>query len=485
MKKLYLLFIFVNLVTYSQEPISIHLSKKEGLPDNEIYHLVEDNKGFIWLAADKGLFRYDGKIFKNYTNKNKRGHSVFGVKTDQEDRVWCTNISGQFFYTEGNELITFVDLKEILKGELAEFVITEDKLLVFSNNKILAIDLKTRRTKKISKSNLTVGLPYYFNNKLFVTIGEKLFHITKNNLLEEYNPNPVFHSKFFKTLLFSHKNELISASFDANKEVNFFRIYKNEVQELEKPKEIRTKHILDFYCQNNEVWIATDAGVILCEIEKNKIIYKSSFLKNQYITKIIKDSHDNIWITTLRNGVYIIPNKDIKKITLPKGVSNINCIKKINDNELIFGTTDGKVCFYNIEKGLEKIIVLPKAKKVTSIYHQALKNNIIISTEYLAFSLDTKTNYLKKIKTYNNVKSFSEIHKNKFLYTIYNAARLVTEKNNKIERKELETKRAYTSHHNKKSKISYVAYVDELMSYNAQEKSTSLKYKNKDIGIGV
>ena len=105
----------------AQQLVSIHLSEKRGLPDKEFYNIIEDNKGFIWLCADKGFFMYDGKTYKKYSNPQQRGLSVFGVKEDNLGRIWCNNISGQFFYAQEGKLHLFIDLKDKLKGELADF----------------------------------------------------------------------------------------------------------------------------------------------------------------------------------------------------------------------------------------------------------------------------------------------------------------------------------------------------------------------------
>ena len=96
----------------AQEPVSIHLSEKNGLPDKEFYNIFEDEKGFIWLCADKGLFRYDGKKYKKYTHTAQRALSVFSVQQDPFKRVWCNNISGQFFYVTNNKLTLFIDLNK-------------------------------------------------------------------------------------------------------------------------------------------------------------------------------------------------------------------------------------------------------------------------------------------------------------------------------------------------------------------------------------
>ena len=479
-KLLFLLFLFCFRV-YSQEPISIHLSKKEGLPDNEIYLITEDEKGFIWLAADKGLFRYDGKNFKTYTNKNKRGHSVFGVKTDVQNRVWCTNISGQFFYVENDTLTTFIDLKDTLKGELADFIVTKSSLLVFSKDHIFAVDLKTKATTSLVSKTELVGVPYYFNNELLVTIGDKLIRIDDANSLVELNVNSAFLPYYLKTCFFSNKNHLYTVSRNKNRETNFYKVLKNSVQKLEKPSEIANKSIVSFFSKNNETWLATDKGIVLLEIENTKLKYKNTFFKNEYVTKILPDKQGNIWVSTLRNGIFIMPNSSIKKTAIPKEISDINYLQKIEKNRLIFGTTDGRLSFYNTDLGLEKTIALPKQKKISSIYYQSQKNKAIISLEQYAYVLNTKTNHLNETLNYINVKSFSGINNNKFLYAVYNVANVAQEVETKTEQKTLEKKRAYFSYFSTKSSTGYVAYVDEFKSYDHNENPTSISFKNQAI----
>uniref|UniRef100_UPI004047634E two-component regulator propeller domain-containing protein n=1 Tax=Flavobacterium sp. TaxID=239 RepID=UPI004047634E len=101
-----------------QQPVTIQLTEKDGLPDIEFYNVLEDKNGFIWLAADKGLFRYDGKSYLNLNHPQKRGLSVFGLYEDSQGRIWCNTISGQFFYIQNGKMILFTDLKDELKGQL-------------------------------------------------------------------------------------------------------------------------------------------------------------------------------------------------------------------------------------------------------------------------------------------------------------------------------------------------------------------------------
>src|ERR1043165_8873297 len=66
----YLLFwFFISgfLSIKAQENFFRHFSTNEGLPSSETYSVFQDSKGYIWVATDMGVSRFDGYNFKNYT----------------------------------------------------------------------------------------------------------------------------------------------------------------------------------------------------------------------------------------------------------------------------------------------------------------------------------------------------------------------------------------------------------------------------------
>jgi ligand-binding sensor domain-containing protein len=77
----------------SKPLIFTHYTKKEGLASNSISQVVQDKTGFIWLASDNGLQRYDGNKF--ITFKQKAGNPasipdnlVHTLYLDKKDRLW-------------------------------------------------------------------------------------------------------------------------------------------------------------------------------------------------------------------------------------------------------------------------------------------------------------------------------------------------------------------------------------------------------------
>jgi len=67
---LFLIVIFYGLFAKAQEQNYTAFTVKDGLPSNNIYACVEDNHGFLWIASDAGITRFDGKYFKVFTTKD-------------------------------------------------------------------------------------------------------------------------------------------------------------------------------------------------------------------------------------------------------------------------------------------------------------------------------------------------------------------------------------------------------------------------------
>ena len=43
-----------------------HFTQEDGLVNNTLFTIHQDQKGFLWLGTDVGISRYDGVHFHNY-----------------------------------------------------------------------------------------------------------------------------------------------------------------------------------------------------------------------------------------------------------------------------------------------------------------------------------------------------------------------------------------------------------------------------------
>src|SRR4029077_17531657 len=57
----------------------LRLSGIEGLSQNRVTQIVQDDQGFIWLATQHGVDRYDGYQFRMFKNDPRQASSLCGV----------------------------------------------------------------------------------------------------------------------------------------------------------------------------------------------------------------------------------------------------------------------------------------------------------------------------------------------------------------------------------------------------------------------
>jgi len=76
-----------------------HLTVENGLSNNDVNTLIQDDKGFIWFGTEDGLNRYDGynfKIFRNdpYDTNSLSGNAVWSLMEDRKGFIWVGTVDG-------------------------------------------------------------------------------------------------------------------------------------------------------------------------------------------------------------------------------------------------------------------------------------------------------------------------------------------------------------------------------------------------------
>ncbi|TRX21595.1 sensor histidine kinase [Flavobacterium franklandianum] len=123
MKNFSIIFVFISfcsgLPNISQaQQNQIYFEKydvKSGLPESSVNDIKEDQQGYIWMATQNGLVRYDGYQYKVYqlgSKKNNLDHisNVRNLFIDKNNTLWaCTSSNGLFKYNRNSDnFIQFV-----------------------------------------------------------------------------------------------------------------------------------------------------------------------------------------------------------------------------------------------------------------------------------------------------------------------------------------------------------------------------------------
>lgn len=68
---------------------------------NSVHAIAEDKNGNIWFGTDHGAFKYDGKVFRSYTERNglsNIGVGRKGILLDKSGNIWVGTDGGVFRY---------------------------------------------------------------------------------------------------------------------------------------------------------------------------------------------------------------------------------------------------------------------------------------------------------------------------------------------------------------------------------------------------
>src|SRR5471030_682329 len=128
-----LLAFLMGLTCMAQQLKYTAFTVNDGLPSNYVYRCIEDNKGFLWVATDAGIARFDGKHFQVFTTaQGLPDNEVLSVIKEKNGRIWvnCFKQKPAYFdevknrfinakedtclakVTEGTGLMTSFPLKE-------------------------------------------------------------------------------------------------------------------------------------------------------------------------------------------------------------------------------------------------------------------------------------------------------------------------------------------------------------------------------------
>ena len=89
-----------GVVRYDVKTLT-YFSNPDGFINNTVYAINEDKNGNIWFGTDQGIYKYNGKTFRNYNQKDGLNHLDItrrGILVDKLGAIWVGTHGGVFRY---------------------------------------------------------------------------------------------------------------------------------------------------------------------------------------------------------------------------------------------------------------------------------------------------------------------------------------------------------------------------------------------------
>lgn len=294
---------------------------KEGL-QSKVYNVLQDDLGYIWLATESGVSKFDGFNFKNYTSDD--GLALGGIKKilkDPRGFIWMGHISGGLSVFDG---------ETIRKHPISEFISMEITSLLFDKDGILWIST-------LGDGLIRIDNPYEFNP-------EKLKY-------DQYKGKRLS-DRVFSVIL--AKNDSVFFITDAG-----IKKYNKKDSSFVKhaPKGLTTywQTTAMFEDSRGDIWYGTYHGGLYRYIkEKNEFqIYDArDGLADNWVTTINEDSKGNVWIGTWGGGITKFNENGFKTYDNTNGLQDLKIFKIIEDVEgnILIATNDHGLAIFKGEK---------------------------------------------------------------------------------------------------------------------------------------
>lgn len=309
-----------------------------GLISNEVYHVFEDSKGFIWLAHDMGVSRYNGSKFQNFGAKEGLPDiSIYEIYEDYLGRIWFMSHSKQLCYYEKGKIHHYKFnsiIKKIFKNRdnapsKLGFHIDSANTIILGTTRLGLIQIDSSGNYKLfNKPYGTIA--YEFNNRFinaYSTQGTGVsfpyIHIinTGKRLMRhelKWNPGGIrFMCKTDQNKILFIKGKAITL-YEDTVEISFTTTESN-VLWISK-------------ISNDTYWLATyKNGLKKLSIIDNRIELSKEIFPEFSVTSITNDYQGGIWLSTLKNGVIYVP---YPKAHLLSPSKNLVKLESDNNNRL-------------------------------------------------------------------------------------------------------------------------------------------------------
>lgn len=385
--KFLLFFIHLNPIYAQQKTTQAHkaiieryakattFTTKLKLPSNQVYDIHQDQRGYIWIATDRGLLRYNGVEFKNYNSTGEiDATSVFKIYESDSSLWFQTNSNVVYNYQHGiikqsktgfeNESICRIRLVAPITKDSVKLIYHSPKakyyIQAFTNIKTGKSQIDTFKINANSSFNIhfdTITNKFSGSTFLSKKIDEDSIEVLGINILQKYfRIHGIKHEKSsivgFGNILIFKKDGLIINKFKLNGAIECINY-------------LKSLDIIAVGTVNNGLYLFDKNGhtTINC-------------LSNLSITKIFEDATNNIWISTLNNGISFLPAIIFQEHSVTKQTTLLNtandAIYYMKDSFLVELLDLNKKNYYFIDKAFLN------SKSISHINH--INNTFYIST---------------------------------------------------------------------------------------------------------
>ncbi len=313
-----LLFFFCQLEAKVINPILKHYNMNNGLVDNYVTAIHQDQQGYIWIGTRLGVNRFDGYQFKTYGG-NIDNVRIRSMSSDNNGNLFLATTNGLFVYDREHDNFKAFDSLRVESENVSLCKFDQDNYLwtidmngvirsygpEFEYLESYTSDSSLGYTDFCIDRNNQLWLCDYFGNLLSL---DRVSGKKKSYYLFKGNEKELSHKLY--RLVPSDYSDKIYVAYEKD-DVKIFHTKTKSYEDINIQKHYGRSILINDIIEVSEdiIWIGTNMGVIIYDIKRNEyseITYSSSnsySLQSQGVRNLFQDNEGNIWMGSHQNGI--------------------------------------------------------------------------------------------------------------------------------------------------------------------------------------
>lgn len=303
--------------------------QKDGLPEDRVRAIQQDDDGFIWLLCGNSLLRFDGYTFRSF---NLGDESYEGLFKDSKGKLWMHGVGRHLAYIENNEVVDYPYnsvLKTLRKSGIKSFYVDQNETVWLglsnpshcSTTSWLTIDT----SGSIDSSNMRAGNTTW----LIKPVDDTLLYAVKYGSLKpkdslklqiidhtgdtQYCTMP----NFLEKQLYSIKGRPIIVTryqgvHDIGAKASQYPMFTG----------LRFRNV--YTDRQARVWIPLETGGAFCFENSSLTDAPLHFLEKERVTTVFQSEDHGIWLGTIDGKLFFSPTLETwvydAQMGLPHGI---------------------------------------------------------------------------------------------------------------------------------------------------------------------
>lgn len=324
---------------------------EEGLPQEDIYTIFQDKKGYMWFGTNSGAVRYNGREMKSIgASQGLSDNSVRAINQDSSGVIYLATSKGIAVFdrdTIVDQLFTSSSFHSIFVDKFnSKWFIGSEGVYILSQygsqrhlNKDFPLLPSTiysiEEDEKTGDKYLATSEGVYY----YSAESNQLFRLTTEDSYSLFIDNT-------DSIWISTKKGLLIGGIQDLKSGNFASRSKNLNSVLNFPNNIIKNISTNKY---GSVWLVTDSKVLqVLSTDQSAIVYEQEIgLKNNKIMSFLIDQEDNIWVG-FSGGLQRLSNKKGLRNFFPNTINSyIYSVLQDDFNRLWVASNNGVYYFDN------------------------------------------------------------------------------------------------------------------------------------------